>query len=145
MLLLKCNILIDKLFLLNGCQDGAIIIGRQLSDGLNEQEREKLANIEHNAQVNILEGIEVNSEKQVIDENKVVNIFVPTKMSELENDSNYINKITPEQIKAAVGNEIPYLSDFYITEEQWATLTWENEVVEPEIPSEEPEVEKEDN
>ena len=66
-------------------------------------------------------------------------------MSELENDSNYINKITPEQIKAAVGNEIPYLSDFYITEEQWATLTWENEVVEPEIPSEEPEVEKEDN
>ena len=129
----------------NGCHDGAIIIGRQLSDGLNEQEREKLANIEHNAQVNILEGIEVNSEKQVIDENKVVNIFVPTKMSELENDSNYINKITPEQIKAAVGNEIPYLSDFYITEEQWATLTWENEVVEPEIPSEEPEVEKEDN
>jgi hypothetical protein len=89
-----------------------------LSDGLNEQEREKLANIEHNAQVNILEGIEVNSEKQVIDENKVVNIFIPTKMSELENDSNYINKITPEQIKAAVGNEIPYISDFHVTEEQ---------------------------
>jgi hypothetical protein len=39
-------------------------------------------------------------------------------MSELENDSNYINKITPEQIKAAVGNEIPYTSDFHITEEQ---------------------------
>jgi hypothetical protein len=39
-------------------------------------------------------------------------------MSELENDSNYINKITTDQIKEAVGNEIPYISDFYITEEQ---------------------------
>lgn len=126
----------------NGCHDGAIIVGRQLSDGLNEQEREKLADIEHKAQVNILEGIEVNSERQVIDENKVVNIFVPTKMSELENDSNYINKITPEQIKDAVGNEIPYISDFHITEEQWATLTWDDNVAEPEIPSEEPKVEE---
>jgi hypothetical protein len=39
-------------------------------------------------------------------------------MSELENDSNYINKLTPDQIKAAIGGEIPYTSDFYITEEQ---------------------------
>lgn len=128
----------------NGCNDGAIIVGRQLSDGLNEQERLKLSEIEHKAQVNILEGIKVNSEKQEIDENKIVNIFVPTRMSELENDSNYINKITPDQIKEAVGNEIPYISDFYITEEQWATLTWENEAVEPEIPSEESKVEEED-
>lgn len=126
------------------CSSETIVIGRQFSDGLNEQERLKLSEIEHKAQVNILEGIEVNSEKQEIDENKIVNIFVPTKMSELENDSNYINKLTPDQIKAAIGGEIPYTSDFYITEEQWATLTWENEAFEPEIPSEESKVEEED-
>lgn len=128
----------------NECHDGTIVLGKRLSGGLSEQEHLKLSGIEDNAQVNILEGIKVNSEKQEIDENKIVNIFVPTKMSELENDSNYINKITPDQIKEAVGNEIPYISDFYITEEQWATLTWENEAVEPEIPSEESKVEEED-
>lgn len=128
----------------NECHDGTIVIGKRLSGGLSEQEHLKLSGIEDNAQVNILEGIKVNSEKQDIDENKIVNIFVPTKMSELENDSNYINKITPDQIKEAVGNEIPYISDFYITEEQWATLTWENDAVEPEIPSEESKVEEED-
>ena len=134
----------EKPIVKNGSCNGAIVVGRQLSDGLNEQERLKLAEIEHGAQVNILEGIEVNSEKQYINEDKVINIFVPTKMSELENDSNYINKITAEQIKAAIGSEIPFTSDFHITEEQWATLTWETEVVEPEIPSEKPEVEEED-
>lgn len=128
----------------NECHDGTIALGKRLSGGLSEQEHLKLSGIEDNAQVNILEGIKVNLEKQDIDENKIVNIFVPTKMSELENDSNYINKITPDQIKEAVGNEIPYISDFYITEEQWATLTWENDAVEPEIPSEESKVEEED-
>lgn len=128
----------------NEYHDGTIVLGKRLSGGLSEQEHLKLSGIEDNAQVNILEGIKVNSENQEVDENKIVNIFVPTKMSELENDSNYINKITPDQIKAAVGNEIPYISDFHITEEQWATLTWENEVVEPEIPSEESKVEEED-
>lgn len=128
----------------NECHDGTIVLGKRLSGGLSEQEHLKLSGIADNAQVNILEGIKVNSEKQEIDENKIVNIFVPTKMSELENDSNYINKITPDQIKEAIGNEIPYISDFYITEEQWATLTWENEAVAPEIPSEKPEVEEED-
>jgi hypothetical protein len=124
---------------------GAIVVGRQFSDGLNEQERLKLAEIEHNAQVNIIETIEVNSEKQLPDENKVVNIFVPTKISQLENDKNFINEITFEQIKAAIGDQVAYITDFTITEEQWSTLNWENEVVEPEIPSEEPEVEEEDN
>ena len=129
----------------NNGNNGAIIVGRQLSDGLNEQERIKLASIATDAQANIIEAIEVNSEKQFIDENKTVNIFVPTKMSQLENDSNYINKITPEQIKTAVGGEIPFTSDFYITEDQWATLIWDDATSTPEIPSEEPETDKEDN
>lgn len=129
----------------NNGNNGAIIVGRQLSDGLNEQERIKLASIATDAQANTIEAIEVNSEKQFIDENKTVNIFVPTKMSQLENDSNYINKITPEQIKTAVGGEIPFTSDFYITEDQWATLIWDDTISTPEIPSEEPETDKEDN
>lgn len=119
---------------------GAIIVGRQLSDGLNEHERLKLVEIEDRAQVNIIESIEVNSKKQEISDDKTINIFVPTKLSQLENDSNYINNITTEQIKLAVDGKIPFISDFYITEDQWATLTWDSNVIEPEIPSEEPEV-----
>jgi hypothetical protein len=128
------------------CNSEAIVIGRQFSDGLNEQERLKLFNIEHNAQVNIIEAIEVNSEKQEVDGNKVVNIFVPTRVSQLENDKNFINEITPEQVKTAIGGEVAFRSDFTITEEQWASFDWnfKEEIEEPEIPSEEIEENKEE-
>jgi hypothetical protein len=128
------------------CNSEAIVIGRQFSDGLNEQERLKLFNIEHNAQVNIIEAIEVNSEKQEVDENKVVNIFVPTRVSQLENDKNFINEITPEQVKTAIGGEVAFRPDFVITEEQWASFDWnfKEEPEEPEIPSEEIEENKEE-
>lgn len=122
--------------------DGTIIVGRQLSDGLNEQERLKLANIEHNAQVNIIETISVNSVAQQPDENKNVDLFVPTKVSQLENDRNFIDEITPEQIKTAIGGEVSFKSDFIITEEQWSTFNWDAPAVES--PSEEVEAE-EDN
>jgi hypothetical protein len=36
----------------------------------------------------------------------------------LENDKNFINEITFEQIKAAVGDQVAYVADFTITEEQ---------------------------
>lgn len=128
------------------CNSEAIVIGRQFSDGLNEQERLKLFNIEHNAQVNIIEAIEVNSEKQEVDENKVVNIFVPTRVSQLENDKNFINEITPEQVKTAIGGEVAFRPDFIITEEQWASFDWnfKEEPEEPKIPSEEIEENKEE-
>lgn len=128
------------------CNGEAIVIGRQFSDGLNEQERLKLFNIEHTAQVNIIEAIEVNSEKQEVDENKVVNIFVPTRISQLENDKNFINEITPEQVKTAIGGEVAFKPDFIITEEQWASFDWnfKEEPEGPEIPSEEIEENKEE-
>lgn len=128
------------------CNSEAIVIGRQFSDGLNEQERLKLFNIEHNAQVNIIEAIEVNSEKQEVDENKVVNIFVPTRVSQLVNDKNFIDEITPEQVKTAIGGEVAFKPDFVITEEQWASFDWnfKEEPEEPEIPSEEIEENKEE-
>ena len=121
------------------CNSEAIVIGRQFSDGLNEQERLKLYEIEHNAQVNIVEAIEVNSEKQEVDENKVVNIFVPTKLSELVNDKHFIDTITPEQVKDAIGDTVAFKPDFVITEEQWNSFDWnfKEEPEEPEIPSEE--------
>ena len=124
----------------------AIVIGRQFSDGLNEQERLKLFNIEHNAQVNIIEAIEVNSEVQEVNENKVVSIFVPTKVSQLENDKKFINEITPEQVKTAIGGEVAFKPDFIITEEQWASFDWnfKEEIEEPKIPSEEIEENKEE-
>jgi hypothetical protein len=124
--------------------DGTIVVGRQLSDGLNEQERLKLANIEHNAQVNIIETISVNSIQQKPDESKNVDLFVPTKVSQLENDRNFIDTITPEQIKVAIGGEVSFKSDFLITEEQWNTFNWELKSPEIENPSEELETE-EDN
>ena len=128
------------------CNSEAIVIGRQFSDGLNEQERLKLYEIEHKAQVNILEGIEVNSEKQEIDENKVVNIFVPTKLSDLVNDKHFIDAITPDQVKDAIGGEVAFKQDFTVTEEQWASFNWnfKEEIEEPEIPSEEIEENKEE-
>ena len=128
------------------CNNETIVIGRQFSDGLNEQERLKLFNIEHNAQVNIIEAIEVNSEKQEVDENKVVNIFVPTKLSELINDKHFLDAITPDQVKDAIGGEVAFKPDFIITEEQWASFDWnyKEETEEPEIPSEEIEENKEE-
>ena len=58
--------------------------------------REKLDSIEDNAQVNVLETISVNGgEKLYPDEEKNIDIFVPTKTSEIENDlvNNAVDKI----------------------------------------------------
>jgi hypothetical protein len=109
----------------NQATGDAIIIGRQLSDGLNEVERQKLNGIEEYAQVNIIESIEINSEKQTVDENKAVNIFIPTKLSELINDKNFIDSITTDQVKAAIGEEVAFKPDFVITEEQWNSFNWD--------------------
>lgn len=51
-------------------------------------EKQKLEGIASGAQVNVIEKISVNGEEQTI-EGKGVNIEVPTKVSELENDRNY--------------------------------------------------------
>lgn len=53
-------------------------------------EKDKLNLIEDNAQVNKIEKIEVNGNNIVIDKNKKINIEIPTKLSELENDNNTV-------------------------------------------------------
>lgn len=52
---------------------------------------EKLEGIEDGAQVNKVESISRNGEAIVPDENKNYDIDVPTKVSELENDADYIS------------------------------------------------------
>ena len=58
------------------------------SNDYTATEKTKLANIEASAQVNVLEGIQKNG-ASITPTNKIVNITVPTKTSDLTNDSNY--------------------------------------------------------
>lgn len=53
------------------------------------EEKTKLSNISAGAQVNVLEGIQKNGDTVTIT-NKIANISVPTKTSDLTNDSNFI-------------------------------------------------------
>lgn len=55
------------------------------------EEKTKLQNVEANAQVNRIEKIKANGTEQTIN-NKEVNISIPTKTSQLENDSGFITK-----------------------------------------------------
>ena len=52
----------------------------------------KLSGIEAGAQENVIETVKVNNEALTPDANKAVNITVPTKVSQLSNDSKYITK-----------------------------------------------------
>lgn len=58
-------------------------------NNFDDTQKNKLQNIEDNAQVNVIEEIQVNNVKQNPDQNKVVRITMPTKVSDLENDKNY--------------------------------------------------------
>lgn len=50
---------------------------------------EKLATIERGAQVNVIETVKVNGSALTPDQDKAVNVPVPTKTSDLNNDSNF--------------------------------------------------------
>ena len=59
------------------------------SNDYTSDEKTKLANIESGAQVNVLEGIQKNGVTVTIT-NKIANITVPTKTSDITNDNGYI-------------------------------------------------------
>ena len=59
------------------------------SSDYTAEEKAKLANVAAGAQVNVLEGIQKNGQT-ITPVNKIVNIPVPTKTSDLTNDSGYI-------------------------------------------------------
>lgn len=58
------------------------------SNDFTSSEKTKLANIASGAQVNVLEGIQKNGTSVTIT-NKIANITVPTKTSDITNDSNF--------------------------------------------------------
>ena len=70
-------------------------------------EKNKLASIAANAQVNVIETIKVNS-VALTPSSKAVNITVPTKTSDLTNDSSYVtsssiaNFVTSAQVKTQI-------------------------------------------
>ena len=58
-------------------------------NNFTSQDKTKLGSVEQNAQVNIIEKVQQNGVDLNI-ENKTVNVTVPTKTSELDNDSDFI-------------------------------------------------------
>lgn len=59
------------------------------SNDYTANEKTKLANIAVGAQINVLEGIQVNG-SSITPTNKIANISVPTKTSDITNDSGFI-------------------------------------------------------
>lgn len=77
---------------LNGKVDK--VSGKTLStNDYTNAEKSKLAGIADSAQVNVIESIDVNGTVQTITD-KNVSITVPTKVSELSNDKNYLTSYT---------------------------------------------------
>jgi len=67
------------------------VTGKGLStNDYTTEEKTKLANIEANADVNIIESVKVNGTVLKADANKAVDITVPTKTSDITNDSGFI-------------------------------------------------------
>ena len=64
---------------------------------------EKLKDVEANADVNIIETVKVNGAALTPDENKAVDITVPTKFSEITDDSGFDARITAAQNQADKG------------------------------------------
>jgi len=64
---------------------------------------EKLKDIEDDADVNIIEVVKVNGKELTPDENKAVDITVPTKFSDITDDSGFDARITAAQNQANKG------------------------------------------
>lgn len=80
------------------------VAGKGLStNDYTTTEKNKLAGIASGAQVNVIEKILVNSVEQTVSAQKAVDLAVPTKVSDLNNDSGFItgvDSITSSEIDA---------------------------------------------
>lgn len=77
-----------------------------LTNTYTAEEKEKLSNIEAGAQVNIIEEVKVNGESLPIND-KSVDVKVPTKLTELTNDANFID------------NTVNNLTNYYLKTETY--------------------------
>lgn len=93
----KLNLKVDK------------VDGKGLSSNdYTSDEKTKLANIASGAQVNVLEGILKNGDTVPIT-NKIANISVPTKLSDLTNDSGFQ---TATQVSTAISEAVADITSF---------------------------------
>lgn len=84
-------------------------------------DKNKLSNIPANAQANIVETIVVNNNPLTPDDNKAVNITIPTSTQDIENDSGYITGSAIPTAVSAFTNDSGYITSNalmdYATEE----------------------------
>ena len=72
---------------------------KELSDNnFTDELLQKLDSIQENAQVNAIQSIMINDVPVTPKPNKSVNIDVPTEVSELNNDANYVERTTLDEI-----------------------------------------------
>ena len=95
----------------SGAAAGATAVQPEAGKGLShndysDAEKEKLAGIATGAQVNILEGVKVNGTDLAID-GKKVNVLVPTKTSDLTNDSDFTTNAIVQAALAIINAVIP--------------------------------------
>lgn len=78
------------------------------SNDYTSTEKTKLANVASGAQVNVLEGIQKNGDTvQIV--NKIANISVPTKTSDITNDSGFI---TASDVNTAIATAVAGITSF---------------------------------
>lgn len=91
-------------------------------------EKTKLLGINAGAQVNVLESVKVNGAVLTVTD-KTVDISVPTKTSNLTNDSGYITSIPSEYITESELNAKGYLTNY--TETDPTVPTWAKAATKP--------------
>lgn len=85
----------------------SLFVAKETGKGLSsndytDAEKQKLSDIAANAQVNVIESVKVNGNAQAITD-KAVDITVPTKTSDLTNDSDFQNAT---QVQALIDTEL---------------------------------------
>ena len=107
------------------------VTGKQLStEDYTTAEKTKLSGIENNAEVNVIEGVKVNDISLTPDVNKDVNITVPTKVSDLTNDSGFIDKdvnnltnyTTTTDLTTALNNKVDKVNGKQLSTEDYTTV-----------------------
>ena len=103
------------------------ITGKGLStEDYTTLEKTKLNGIENGAQVNVVETVKVNNTALTPDQNKAVNITVPTVTSDLTNDSGFIdntvNDLTNYYTKTEVDSKVSAVYRYKGTVQTYANL-----------------------
>ena len=95
---------LDKLFVKK-------ISGKGLStNDYTSEEKTKLSGIASGAQANVIESVKVNGTALSIT-SKAVNVTVPTKTSQLQNDSTYVKKAELPTKLSALQNDLGYVTN----------------------------------